>query len=186
MRKYKIWFGTGNQDKVKEASAILGKYGVKVVHYKVDKIEIQANSLEEVSKHSLHALNTDRPVAVEDSGLFIERYNGFPGPYSHYVLDTLGLEGILSLMSGIDDRGASFRSVIAYREDSKVRVFRGVVNGSIARDIKGSHGFGYDPIFIPDEVPGDKTFGQLPAEIKNTLSHRARSFKALGEWLTER
>ncbi|MFP3951495.1 MAG: XTP/dITP diphosphatase [Candidatus Bathyarchaeia archaeon] len=186
MRRRKIWFGTGNPDKVREASVILDKYGVEVAHHDIDKLEIQADTLEEVSKHSLDALKTEKPVAVEDSGLFIEWYKGFPGPYSHYVLDTLGLEGVLKLMKGIDDRQACFRSVVAYRENTITKVFSGTVEGVISEEIKGSYGFGYDPIFIPDEVPGDETFGELPTETKNSLSHRARSFMALGEWLKER
>jgi XTP/dITP diphosphohydrolase len=138
-----------------------------------------------VAISSLRFIETKKPILVEDSGLFIESYYGFPGPYSHYVLDTLKLQGVLKLMEGNEKRSASFRSVIAYKDETGIHMFKGIVKGRIAYGIKGSKGFGYDPIFIPDEVNGDQTFGELPNKIKNTLSHRARSFQALGAWLTE-
>ncbi|MCX6656102.1 MAG: non-canonical purine NTP pyrophosphatase, partial [Candidatus Bathyarchaeota archaeon] len=71
-----------------------------------------------------------------------------------------------------------------YRDESGVHIFRGVVDGEIAQSIRGTHGFGYDPIFIPSEGDG-RTFGEMKDAEKNAISHRARAFRALAEWLTQ-
>jgi XTP/dITP diphosphohydrolase len=125
----------------------------------------------------------DLPICVEDAGVSLDRWGGFPGPYSSYVLKRLGNPGILKLMEGESKRKANYVSAIAYRDESGVHIFRGVVDGKIAQSIRGTHGFGYDPIFIPSEGDG-RTFGEKNAE-KNAISHRARAFRALAEWLTQ-
>jgi XTP/dITP diphosphohydrolase len=122
------------------------------------------------------------PFVVEDAGLFIEHYSGFPGVYSSYALSTIGLKGILKLMEGLENRDARFHSVVAYRYGTEIRTFQGMVKGNIAQSIRGTSGFGFDPIFIPKEVEG-KTFGEMMAEEKKSLSHRAKAFKKLGKWL---
>lgn len=180
-----MWMATGNHHKFEEAREVLSEMGVELRHLKVDRVEIQADDLATIAAFSLDQLEEpkERPIVVEDAGLFINRFGGFPGPYSSYVLDTIGLEGILKLMEGVGERAASFRSVVAFKHEEESRCFHGVVNGRIAHSIQGTAGFGYDPIFIPDE--GDaRTFGEMKSEEKNALSHRARAFRALGEWLT--
>ncbi|MFQ6052605.1 MAG: XTP/dITP diphosphatase [Candidatus Bathyarchaeia archaeon] len=175
---------TGNRDKYLEARATLSKLGVELRLLEVDRMEIQADDLEAIASFSVGRVATGgRPVVVEDAGLFIDRYGGFPGPYSSYALRTIGLEGVLKLMEGVESRGAAFRSAVAYRHGDEVRCFIGTVRGRIARSIRGAGGFGYDPIFIPEEGDG-RTFGEMEAEEKNALSHRARAFRSFGEWLT--
>jgi len=180
-----VWMATGNHHKFEEAREVLSEMGVELRHMKVDRVEIQADDLATIAAFSLDQLaeSKERPVVVEDAGLFIDRFGGFPGPYSSYVLDTIGLKGVLKLMEGVDERDASFGSVVAFRHGEETRCFRGSVKGRITRSIRGTAGFGYDPIFIPDEGDG-RTFGEMRSEEKNALSHRARAFKALGEWLT--
>jgi len=177
---------TGNRHKYQEARAILSEIGVEVRHLDVERVEIQADDLADIATFSVEQLASEsRPVVVEDAGLFIDHYSGFPGPYSSYALRTIGLEGVLKLMEGVEERGAFFKSVVAFRRREETRCFRGVVRGRIAHSIRGTAGFGYDPIFIPDEGDG-RTFGETTAEEKNALSHRARAFRALGEWLRAR
>jgi len=178
---------TGNRHKYQEARAVLSEMGVEVRHLDVERVEIQADDLADIAAFSVEQLESaeNRPVVVEDAGLFIDHYRGFPGPYSSYALSTIGLEGVLKLMEGVEERGASFKSVVAFRCGEEARCFRGVVRGRIAHSIRGTAGFGYDPIFIPDEGDG-RTFGETMTEEKNALSHRARAFRALGEWLRER
>ncbi len=177
---------TGNHHKYEEALEVLSEMGVELRHLKVDRVEIQADDLAAIAVFSLDQLEEakERPIIVEDAGLFINRFGGFPGPYSSYVLETIGLEGVLKLMEGVGERAASFRSVVAFRHGEETHCFRGSVKGRIAHSIRGTAGFGYDPIFIPDEGDG-RTFGEMRSEEKNALSHRARAFKALGEWLTK-
>lgn len=175
--------GTGNPDKFMEAKAILSEFGVDLRLIEVERVEIQANDLETIAIFSVKRIESDmKPIVVEDAGLFIEHFKGFPGPYSSYILETVGLEGILRLMKGLDDREASFRSAVAYRCGSEIRCFTGFVNGTISQSIRGTQGFGYDPIFIPHEGDG-RTLGEMMADEKNKLSHRARAFRSLGEWL---
>jgi XTP/dITP diphosphohydrolase len=175
---------TGNLHKYGEAREILAEYGVELEFLEAEKVEIQADDQAEIAAYSLKQIWDDgRPVVVEDAGIFIDRYGGFPGPYSEYALRKIGLPGILKLMEGVDDRGASFRSVVACRHEDKIRCFHGVVEGRIALRIRGTGGFGYDPIFIPHDGDG-RTFGEMAEEEKNALSHRARAFRGFGEWFT--
>jgi XTP/dITP diphosphohydrolase len=175
---------TSNRHKYGEAREILSELGVELDFLEAKKVEIQADDPEEIAEYSLRQIRDEgRPVVVEDAGLFIDHYDGFPGPYSEYALRKIGLPGILKLMEGVKERGASFRSVVAYRHGNEVRCFKGVVRGSIAHSIRGTGGFGYDPIFVPVEGDG-RTFGEMKEEEKNALSHRARAFRGFGEWFS--
>ncbi|HUS78056.1 MAG TPA: XTP/dITP diphosphatase [Patescibacteria group bacterium] len=184
MRESKIWLATGNSHKVEESKEVLSEYGIELEHLMVERIEIQADDLSEIAAFSLKQIIDDgRPVYVEDAGLFLDHYGGFPGPYSSYALDKVGVLGILKLMVGIEERGASYRSAIAFRSGGAIKIFWGDVKGKISHSVKGTGGFGYDPIFIPDEGYG-RTFGEMPSKEKNAMSHRARALRKLGEWLT--
>jgi XTP/dITP diphosphohydrolase len=124
------------------------------------------------------------PILIEDAGLYIDKYFGFPGPYSSYSLRTIGNEGILKLMEKERDRGAKYVSAVAYRDGETAVTFRGEVRGTLAHESRGTGGFGYDPIFIPEEGDG-RTFGEMTPEEKARISHRARAFRKLGEWLSK-
>jgi XTP/dITP diphosphohydrolase len=184
LKKNKIWLGTSNMHKVREASEILAPYGIKLEHYPLERIEIQADDLAEVAAYSLKTVPVEIPIVIEDAGIFISHYDGFPGPYSSYVLKRLNNPGILKLMEDIEDRSARYVSAAAYRDENGVQIFRGTVEGSISDRIRGTNGFGYDPIFIPKEGDG-RTFGEMSDAEKNMISHRARAFQALAEWLTQ-
>ena len=175
--------GTGSLDKFKEARAVLSEFGLDLKLHEIERVEIQADDLETIAIFSVKQIEMGiRPIVVEDAGLFIGHFRGFPGPYSSYALDTIGLEGVLKLMEGVESRKASFRSAVAYRHGDEIKSFTGIVDGTISQDIKGTHGFGYDPIFIPDEGDG-RTLGEMASDEKNALSHRSRAFRRLGEWL---
>ena len=105
-----------------------------------------------------------------------------PGPYSSYVYRKIGKEGILKLLEGCDNRRARFKSVVVFSSpDSEIKYFRGVVEGKISRTVRGESGFGFDPIFEPDELSG-RTFGELSIEEKNEISHRSRALRSFAEW----
>jgi XTP/dITP diphosphohydrolase len=183
LTKSKIWFATGNRHKVQEAGEVLAPYGIKLEHYPLERVEIQADDPAEIATYSLAQVSDPRPLCVEDAGVAVDRWGGFPGPYSSYVLERLGNPGILKLMEGEMSRKAHYVSAIAYRDESGVHIFRGTVDGEVAQSIRGTNGFGYDPIFIPAEGDG-RTFGEMEPEEKNKISHRARAFRALAEWLS--
>ncbi len=178
--KSKILFVTSNEGKFKEVRAIAEKYGINVEWFKRKYLEPQGDNLEEIARIS--ALNLAKeikePFFIEDSGLFINALNGFPGPYSSYVFKTIGNEGILKLMEGIEDRSAYFKAVIAYFDGKDVHIFTGIVEGKISKEIRGTMGFGYDPIFLY----GDKTFAEM-GEDKNKVSHRRKALEAFFSWL---
>lgn len=177
-------FVTSNEHKFREASKISEEYGVNLEHLDTSYVEIQADSLEEIVKYSVNQVSkeTKKPCFIEDSGLFIRALDGFPGPYSSYVFRTLQNEGILSLLNGVEDREAEFRSVVGYSEpDFEPKVFKGIVKGEISEEIRGSRGFGFDPIFLPRG--GQKmTFAEMKAETKNNFSHRGKAIEKLVKW----
>ena len=184
MKRTKIWMGTGNEHKYQEARDVLVEYGIELERLDIERVEIQADEPEEIAEYSLKVLDLDIPLLIEDAGLYIDKYQGFPGPYSSYVLDTLGNKGILKLMERDGDRGASYLSAVAYKDGDVTATFRGEVKGEISHKERGTGGFGYDPIFIPAEGDG-KTFGEMSAEEKERISHRARAFRQLAEWLVK-
>lgn len=173
-----IFFASSNKNKYAEANHIASNFGLKLEFLKSNLQEIQANDLEEIAKYKVRQAFSfcSKPVIVEDDGLFIKSLNGFPGPYSSFVFDSIGNKGILKLISS--ERDASFRSVIAYCErKDDVHIFSSDVKGTISKKEQGER-WGFDPIFIPS---GKKqTYSQL-AE-KNQISHRYMALKKFANW----
>jgi XTP/dITP diphosphohydrolase len=142
--------------------------------------EIQADSLEEVAAWGVSYVQERfrDTFILEDAGLFIDTLQGFPGVYSKYVFFTIGLEGILRVLDGVENRNAVFRSVYAYNEPGKKPIIViGECQGVISMEKQGTRGFGYDPIFIPDGA--QKTFGEMSVAEKNQFSHRAKALDKL-------
>lgn len=176
---------TKNKDKFMEAKLILDSYGIIAEQVELDVVEIQSESLEEIAKDRVikAAKLVEPPIVTEDAGLFIEALRGFPGPYSSYVYKTIGCKGIIKLMDGLANRKAKFVSVVAYMDESKeIHLFRGELSGVISSEVRGESGFGFDPIFMPITHRG-KTISELGISEKNKISHRAKSFKKLAEYL---
>jgi XTP/dITP diphosphohydrolase len=183
MSQLSLLFVTGNKNKFAEAQIIMKRAGISLTQYHERPIEIQSNSLHDIAHHSCQqALEVvKQPLFVEDAGMFIYPLNGFPGPYSSYVLKTLGNSGILKLMDSEKNRTAVFRSVIAYGEPNRdIQLFEGETMGRISRRIRGTE-WGFDPIFIPDEGDGS-TYAEMPDDMKNRISHRAKSLSKFVQW----
>ncbi len=180
-------FVTSNEGKFREAAEVGQRFGFKLEMVSIPYIEIQSDKLEDIARVGAQQAFAilKRPCFVEDSGLFIETLGGFPGPFSSYVLKTIGLKGILKLMDRVERREAIFRSAVAYCRTSKeVFVFSGEIQGDISKEIRGTGGFGYDPIFIPRGH--ERTFAEMSVQEKNLLSHRAKALSAFFQWLRER
>jgi XTP/dITP diphosphohydrolase len=180
-----INFASRNPDKIAEVKGILEKYNIKVNPMDSKVREIQANTLEEIAADSAKATADllGKSVVVEDAGLFITCLRGFPGPYSSYVHNTIGCKGILQLIVGKTNRTAVFRSAVSYCDpNSEPIVFTGEVEGRISPTQRSGRRFGYDPVFIPEELDG-RTFSELDIVEKNSVSHRARAFGKLAFWL---
>lgn len=123
---------------------------------------------------------------ADDTGLEIEALNGEPGVYSARYAgadrnadDNMNL--VLKKLEGVTNRKARFRTVIALFWDGNVHLFEGIVNGKIIHEKRGTDGFGYDPIFVPEE--GDKTFAEMSLSEKNKISHRARAISKMIDFL---
>lgn len=186
-----IYFITGNTHKFKEVLDFFKREEINYIlkQNNLKTIEIQANSIKDVALYKLNSIKkeVDGSFFVEDAGFFVdEPLDGFPGVYSSYILETIGNEGVLKLISNFKQSKASFSAVIAlyFKPLDKIILFEGNVEGKISSLIRGKGGFGFDPIFIPDLIP-DKTFAELSTEEKNKISHRGQALKKLIIFLKE-
>ena len=122
-------------------------------------------------------------VFADDTGLEVEALNGAPGVFSARYAgpghdSAANMARLLREMEGKDNRRARFRTVIALIRNGQLQTVEGIVNGTIALAPQGTVGFGYDPVFIPDETPG-RSFAQMTPDEKNAISHRGRAMQAL-------
>jgi len=180
-KNLKVIFATGNIHKYEEARSIALKHGITLIYQKVERVEIQSEDLETIAIFSLAQLKPflgNSIFMVEDAGLFIDQLNGFPGPYSSYVYQTIGCKGIIRLLKGLPrPHKAVFKSIVAlYVPKLGIRIFRGIVKGEIIECERGKKGFGFDPIFVPCEN-GRRTFAEMEIKDKNKISHRSRAFR---------
>ena len=187
----KICFTTNNAHKLGEVKEILG-----------DSIDLLSLSdigfhgdipepFETLEKNSLAKAQYifDQfkiPVFSEDSGLEVEALGGKPGVHTAHYAGTRdannNMTKVLVELQGNASRAARFRAVMTYIDESgTANQFEGVVNGTIASEISGTEGFGYDPIFIPEGY--NRTFAELSSEIKNGISHRKRALEKLVDFL---
>lgn len=180
--KKTIYFITSNKGKALEAKEKFSSLKINVVQKNLGYPEIQADYLEDVALFGAEDIKKrfKKPFFLEDAGLFVDVLNGFPGVYSAYVYYTIGCKGILKLLEGLGDekRKACFKSVIAYGQlGKKPLIFTGECHGKISLKPVGNHGFGFDPIFIPDGEK--KTFAEMETKEKNLYSHRGKSLEKL-------
>jgi XTP/dITP diphosphohydrolase len=191
-----IVVATRNRDKTREIQPILGpEFSVRDLgaHPEVSEIRESGTSFEENAKRKALAASRQLPALViaDDSGLEVDALGGAPGIYSaRYAganaTDTDKIDKLLRELARVrateDGRRARFRCVVALaRNGNLLGTFEGIAEGSIADEARGDSGFGYDPIFIPEGLK--QTFGELPTEVKNTISHRAKAIRALADRL---
>ncbi len=186
MSRDKIVLMTQNQHKLTELRPLFERFNVSFETTSMEKFEIRADDVEAVAhKAAITAYDAlKRPVVLDDSGLFVDALNGFPGTYSAYVLKTIGNAGILRLMNHIDERTAKFVTAVGYADGDTIQTFVGVMSGNIARTPAGEEGFGYDPIFIPQGET--RTYAQMSLSEKVNTSHRTKAFRKFLNWYTKR
>lgn len=180
----KITFVTSNKGKLHEATEALAPLGIDVVGSDARPIEIQGETLAEISRAKCEILvgKVAPPFIVDDGGLFIDALQGFPGVFSAHALRTIGVPGILKLMHGVADRRAHFSAVVTLCDGNDIDSFEGRCDGSLLSSPRSTgHGFGFDPIFVPEGQT--QTFAELPAEYKNRFSHRGRALAGLAAHL---
>jgi XTP/dITP diphosphohydrolase len=187
----KLIFATNNQHKAEELRSIVGeKYEILTLNEAGIHIDIPE------PHDSLEANATEKSTVIwnlthtncfsEDTGLEVKMLAGEPGVKSaRYAGDSrsfdANIDKLLSKLEGITDRSARFRAVISLIIDGNETIFEGICNGSITRDKKGTGGFGYDPVFIPDG--STKTFAQMAMEEKIQYSHRSKATEKLVTYL---
>ena len=190
---------TRNSHKTRELQQILGsEFTVRDLraYPEISEIAETGTSFEENAK--LKALAVSRKlsglVIADDSGLEVDALGGAPGIYSARYAGTNAtnkerIDKLLEELGRVDpakeQRGARFRCVLALARNGEILgIFEGMVDGQIADRPRGSHGFGYDPIFVPNGF--QRTFGQLEPAEKNQLSHRARALEKVRVFLNSR
>ena len=190
---------SGNAHKTAEIRRILGDLVTSVedlsAHPEIKEIQETGATFEENAV--IKALETGRAlgdgawILSDDSGLEVDALGGKPGVYSaRYsgagASDADNRVKLLEKMAGIDgeenSRSARFRcAMVLARGGQRIAVFEGALEGVIANAEKGEQGFGYDSLFIPEGY--SETFGQLPPEVKNSMSHRGRALEKFKLWL---
>jgi len=179
-----LFFASSNEHKFQEAERILANLGMQINLFKTTLEEIQSNNLNDIAeKKAINAYDLiQKPVIIEDDGLFINTLNGFPGPYSSYVYDTIGNKGIMNLLENSQVRDAKFVSIIAYCDsDCDVKLFESSIPGKISSIIEKG-GWGYDPIFIPDGE--SKTYANVSD--KDKFSHRSAALTKFSNWFLDK
>ena len=206
----KLVFATGNGGKLREASEILGK-GFELVSLADVGISedipetgktLRANSLKK-AQYLYEKIGCN--CFADDTGLEVDALGGAPGVYTAryagddkdfnrnmdkvlYELSVLETDAHMAADMGLKmkpvSRRARFKSVVTLIVDGQIKIFEGTLEGVISRTKSGNGGFGYDPIFIADEYPG-QTLADISEDEKNAISHRGKALRAMAAWLHE-
>lgn len=190
----KLVFASANANKIKEIKALLPTHFELVT---LDEIGFQEDIPETADTIPGNAIQKTtylkEKIALDcfsdDTGLIIPALNGEPGVYSaryagpqRNATDNMNL--VLEKLANQSDRSAYFMTTIALWYENELHLFEGKVTGEIIGDKKGDEGFGYDPIFVPENQ--GKTFAEMSMEEKSKFSHRARAFEKMMLFLTDK
>jgi XTP/dITP diphosphohydrolase len=190
---WRLVLASANPDKVTEIAAILrAALDVELLPRPPEVPDVVEDGETLLDNARLKALAlvaaTGQPAVADDTGLEVDALGGAPGVYSARYAgeDVTYADNVAKLLAELDalpdgggERTARFRTValVAFPDGSELWA-EGVVDGRIAREAQGSAGFGYDPVFVPDEG-GGATFAAMSSEAKHAISHRGRAFRAL-------
>jgi XTP/dITP diphosphohydrolase len=188
----RLVLATANPDKARELAALLDGFDVVLRPSDLPDVEETADTLEGNARlKAVAVMEATGDLAVaDDTGLEVDALGGRPGVYAaRYAGPGATYDDnvakLLDELAGVDpgQRTARFRTVaVALFPDGREIVADGAVSGVIAGSPRGGEGFGYDPLFVPDEAPG-RTMAELTDEEKDAISHRGRAARALLAWL---
>jgi XTP/dITP diphosphohydrolase len=183
----KIAFVTTNKHKFEEVRRIFSEFGIDTEQATIDCPEPEG-SVDSIAKHKARfaADALKKPVVAEDTGIFFEAYDDFPGSRPKFVFHGIRYDGIMRLLEG-KKRDAYFKTAAAFCEPGKDPViFEGVMKGKITEKIfdKEKDVQPYERIFVPEGH--DVTTSAMTREEKNIISHRAKAFRKLGEYLSKK
>ncbi|MFH1133803.1 MAG: non-canonical purine NTP pyrophosphatase [Nanoarchaeota archaeon] len=178
-----VFLVTKNPHKLSEIAAVLRAHGIVVKQLALEKEEDKLLAIEEVASRNAKrfAEQEQKPVLVDDTGVFFDAYPGFPGPQPKRVFEQIGYPGLLARLEG-KPRGAAFRTAAAFcRPGGEPVVEVGELRGTISETVFGQEldVMPFERIFIPDGY--DKAMCFLAREFKNRLSHRGIAFTRLAK-----
>lgn len=196
----RIIIATNNDHKADEISHVLGMDGLEFVTMR--EAGVQSDPEEDADSFlgnarikalAAHEASGHAAVLADDSGLVVDALDGAPGVFSSRFAGEDGNDAannalLLEKLEGVpdDDRTARFVcTLVLIDEDGTEKVATGSVEGKIGYEERGEEGFGYDPLFYPDEYDGAMTFAEVPQEEKNLISHRARALREMRNLLND-
>lgn len=192
--RFNLTFASNNVDKLEEIKRKLLGTSIGILGLKESGINeelsetgdtLEANAFEKANRvYSKYGLN----CFADDTGLEVEALDGAPGVFSaRYAGEKVSYDDnvkkLLYEMKDISNRNARFRTIVCLIMDATEYRFEGIVNGFITENPKGTQGFGYDPVFVPDGY--DITFAEMDVHLKNQISHRGRAIEKLVRFLKE-
>jgi XTP/dITP diphosphohydrolase len=190
-KRVKLVFATNNRHKLSELQSILGDsvelLSLEDIGCKEDIPETEPTLEGNASLKAFHVFrNYGYNCFADDTGLEVEALNGDPGVFSaRYAGEAkdagANMDKLLRELHGKESRKARFRTVISLVIDGKEKLFEGRVDGIILKEKRGTQGFGYDPLFVPEGRT--RTFAEMDMNEKNEVSHRARAVQKLVDWL---
>lgn len=178
-----ITFITGNEGKSKEVKSILGDM---IMSKNIDLVEIQEIDAYKIIEAKLKEAfkNIKKACLIEDTSLYINCLNGFPGPLIKWMLKGIENEGIYKIISKNKDKTAVAKTIFGYIDnDQNIHFFEGSIDGIITKP-KGYNGFGWDMIFVPQGA--DKTFAQMTIDEKNKYSMRKKALMKFKRFLSKK
>jgi XTP/dITP diphosphohydrolase len=187
----KLIFASNNKHKIQEIRNLLPSHFSILSLEDINCFEDIPETADTIEGNAILKANYvseryNTPCFADDSGLEVESLNGAPGVYSARYAgsqrsDAANIKKLLTELTPFDNRNAQFKTVIALNYNGQQHLFTGIIKGKITFEEKGTNGFGYDPVFIPEGFV--KTFAEMSSEQKNQISHRAIAVNKLIQWL---
>lgn len=185
----KLRFVTENAGKLAEARSILSPLGIEVIHEPLPLVEPEEGTIEAVCLEKLRQakrMGLDR-VMVDDAGVFLAAYKGFPGVLTKRIFDLIGYRGFMKLLEG-ESRQAWFEGAVAVAWDGEIRCFTARTPGRIIEadpdSLQPEPGFPFNPIFVPEGE--DRVLSEISPEKRLKHSYRRKALEQLAAWLKKR
>ncbi|MFH2021203.1 MAG: non-canonical purine NTP pyrophosphatase [archaeon] len=180
-----LFIVTSNKHKVEEARAVFSEYGIEIKQIADEKIETKEMDLLETAEFNAKMYNEkyNKPVIVDDTGVFFSAFPNFPGNHPKLIFELLGYKGLLKLLDG-EDRNAEFRTVVSYCDQGIVTTFSGSLKCIAASQVydKDKDVLPYERILMLDGKP----ISGISRDEKNKISHRAIAFRKVADFLTQK
>lgn len=185
MKLQNLTLVSSNKKKASEVQRILK---VPITVSQIDIEEIQELDLEKIALNKLEQAFQiiKKPVLIDDVSVEITAWSNFPGPLIKWLLHAGGGDDakvLLKMLGDEKNRKAKAKLAIGLHDGTKPHIFIGEVAGSIAEEIRGENGFGWDPVFIPDGY--SQTFAEMSPDVKDSISHRGRALKKLSDFIKD-